>query len=274
MKNPVQLRNKKYSSYMAKKFFDKKYSEEYDKWLQSPYLGHLERMQKFFVSKILKFKKSDLVLDVGCGTGKYLLHIVSEGSKVVGADYSKDMIRATKKKVSKFRNKIHLVLADATNLPFKDNSFTKAISMNTIAYLTDDVKAISEIKRVIKETAVLDGINKTELRMVYPLITFINSLRAVLGKEPIGVYKNYYTVGSLREKVEKAGMRCSAEYGCGMTLPTLSKDVFGITIPSPFHILQVFPHPYKFIASLEKKYGDKFPIKYLGTHIMAEARKN
>ncbi len=274
MKNPAQLEGKKYNRYMSKKFFGSKYSVEYDKWLESPYLGHLEQMQKFFVSKILKFKKIDTVLDVGCGTGKYLLYIATKGPKVVGIDYSKEMIRATKNKISKFKNAIHLVLADSANLPFKDNSFTKAISINTIAYLVDDVKAISEINRVITTNAVLDGINKTELRMVYPLITFVNYIREVLGKAPLGVYRNYYTVGSLREKVEKAGMKFSAAYGCGITLPALSKDVFGVTIPSPFHILQIFPHPYRFLAFLEKNFGNKFPIRHLGTHIMVDARKN
>lgn len=275
MQNPAKLDSKKYTNLMSKKFFDKKYTLEYDKWLESPFLGHIERMQKFFVSKILNFKKNDRILDVGFGTGKYLLYMASHGIRVVGLDYSKEMVRTTKRKIANKKGlKINLVIGDATNLPFKSNAFTKAISINTLAYLVDDVQAISEIKRVITQNAVLDGINKTELRMIYPLISIINSARSLLGKEPIGVYKNYYTVGGLGKKIVKAGMKFSAAYGCGVTLPCLSKDVFGINLPSPFYVLQVFPYTYKLFAALEKKFGDKFPIKYLGTHIMAEARKN
>ena len=103
MQNPVQLENKKYSRYMSKRFFDRKYTAEYDKWLESPFLGHIERMQKFFVSKILKIKKKDRILDVGFGTGKYLIHMAGQGARVIGVDYSKEMARATKRKISNLK---------------------------------------------------------------------------------------------------------------------------------------------------------------------------
>lgn len=96
-----------------------------------------------------KLKPNQKVLDIGCGKG-FLLYDLSQTVKdldVYGIDISKYGIENSKEEI---RNK--LTVANATNLPFKDNYFDLIISINTLHNLPcyDLEKALKEIKRVGK----------------------------------------------------------------------------------------------------------------------------
>lgn len=61
------------------------------------YGGDLYRIE--LVSELLKKIKPETVLDVGCGTGKPMLRLLSEGHNVRGFDISPGMIEQAKKKL-------------------------------------------------------------------------------------------------------------------------------------------------------------------------------
>jgi SAM-dependent methyltransferase len=87
------------------------------------------------------------ILDVGCGKG-FMLHDLAElipGITVKGVDISKYAIENAIEDM-----KSHIQVADATHLPFPDNSFDVVISINTIHNLErkECAKALREIKRV------------------------------------------------------------------------------------------------------------------------------
>ena len=87
------------------------------------------------------------VLDVGCGKG-FMLHDMTElisGITVKGVDISEYAIENAIVDI-----KPHVRVANAKNLPFEDNSFDVAISINTVHNLEKDecAVALSEIERV------------------------------------------------------------------------------------------------------------------------------
>ena len=87
------------------------------------------------------------VLDVGCGKG-FMLHDMAgliPGITVKGVDISEYAILNTIADM-----KPHVKVADARDLPFADNSFDVAISINTIHNLDRDECAVAlrEIERV------------------------------------------------------------------------------------------------------------------------------
>lgn len=87
------------------------------------------------------------VLDVGCGKG-FMLHDLSElipGITVEGIDISRYAIENAIEDM-----KPHVQVANATYLPFPDNSFDVVISINTIHNLEREecCKALQEIERV------------------------------------------------------------------------------------------------------------------------------
>ena len=92
------------------------------------------------------------LLDVGCAKGfmLYDLKLKIPGLKIQGIDISKYAIENSKEDVRKY-----LSVANATNLPFPDNSFDVVISINTIHNLDEENcgKALKEISRVSKKNS-------------------------------------------------------------------------------------------------------------------------
>ena len=87
------------------------------------------------------------VLDIGCGKG-FMLHDLAElipGITVKGIDISQYAIENAIEDM-----KPHVQVANATHLPFPDNSFDGVISINTVHNLEREEcgKALREIERV------------------------------------------------------------------------------------------------------------------------------
>jgi len=91
------------------------------------------------------------VLDVGCGSGwatRLLAEQASEG-RVVGIDISDEMIHLARNLSSSFSN-AEFRVASAEKLPFKDNEFTHAFSMESLYYYSNMVAALREIHRALR----------------------------------------------------------------------------------------------------------------------------
>lgn len=103
------------------------------------------------ILNFLKTKTKDKnVLDVGCGTGKYSIELLKTAKSLIGVDKSKNQLEIAK---SKTKNKDCFVCADASNLPFKDNTFDVIISCWCVGTILDNQvqqKVLNEQKRVLK----------------------------------------------------------------------------------------------------------------------------
>jgi len=109
------------------------------------------------------------VLDVGCGKGfmLYDLKLAIPGIKIKGIDISE---YAIKNSIEEIKN--DLMVANASELPFEDNSFDVVISINTIHNLDIEKcgKALREIERVSKKNSFItvDAYrNKEEKKLMY-----------------------------------------------------------------------------------------------------------
>ena len=91
------------------------------------------------------------VLDVGCGSGwaTRLLAGQAISGQVTGIDISDEMIRLASESSAAFPN-ADFEVASAEQLPFPDNEFTHAFSMESLYYYTDISKAVGEIHRVLR----------------------------------------------------------------------------------------------------------------------------
>ena len=69
--------------------------------------------------------------------------------RVVGIDVSDEMVRVAREQSSDITN-VEFQVASAENLPFPDDTFTHAFSMESLYYYTDISKAVGEIARVLK----------------------------------------------------------------------------------------------------------------------------
>jgi len=90
------------------------------------------------------------ILDVGTGTGKQAFAFAKKGYDVIGIDLSEAMLKVANKK-NKYEN-VKFEVADATNLPFEDNSF----DVSCVSFALHDMpltireKALKEMVRVTK----------------------------------------------------------------------------------------------------------------------------
>jgi len=102
-------------------------------------------------------KKGSTVLEIGCGSGAYTLDMaraVGKDGIVYALDIQQSMLDHVDRKLSKEQNRdiknVKLVLGNAYELPFDDQSID-AISMITVLQeIPDKQKALAEMARVLK----------------------------------------------------------------------------------------------------------------------------
>lgn len=92
-----------------------------------------------------------IVLDAGCGTGKFLPILESTSAKYIGVDLSSSQLEKAKAKSKKESSLF--INASLASIPLEDNSIDLIIStwvLGTITDLTEREKCLTELKRVLK----------------------------------------------------------------------------------------------------------------------------
>jgi len=105
------------------------------------------------IAELAQLRGSDLVLDVGCGTGGTARHLAQQfGCKVVGIDLTSEYISAGIEltRLVGLSDRVDLRQASALDIPFADGSFdvvwTEHVQMN----IADKPRFYAEIARVLK----------------------------------------------------------------------------------------------------------------------------
>jgi ubiquinone/menaquinone biosynthesis C-methylase UbiE len=113
-----------------------------------------EQLKKLRIIKNnLEIKKSDKLLDVGCGTGFSLDYFDCE---TTGIDPSKELIK-------QYSGKSRMLLGKAEKLPFKDKSFDIVISITAIHNFKNIEKGLKEIQRDGKERFAFSILKKSKI---------------------------------------------------------------------------------------------------------------
>ncbi|MCX6180381.1 MAG: class I SAM-dependent methyltransferase [Bacteroidetes bacterium] len=122
--------------------FGKKVGEFMNKGNASTY----ERMKKH-----LALKGAPDLLEIGFGNGVTSKEIM-QNSNYSGLDYSQDMVNtAANLCASEIQNGAKLFCGDIHQMPFADKSFDIVLTINTIYFWDQPVKAVAELRRVTKE---------------------------------------------------------------------------------------------------------------------------
>lgn len=92
------------------------------------------------------------LLNVGCAHGPDFLPF-KDGFELWGLDFSTQMINLAKRYAAKFNFQVNLLVADATALPYKDDSFDWAIAIAVYHHIKGEKErqqALLELRRVLK----------------------------------------------------------------------------------------------------------------------------
>jgi len=142
---------------LVEKWYEKKSEEKvcyfdvrnfYGKWASDydSYPNIAIYLEEKFNKDILSVKDKD-VLDLGCGTGRYLLRL-AKNNRVVGVDFSKEMLGVAQKNLKKSKLDAELIAQDITK--YKSNKkFDLIISM----LVFDHLKDVSKLLKVIYESS-------------------------------------------------------------------------------------------------------------------------
>ncbi len=110
----------------------------------------LDRGRKALARKVCELNPQH-ILEIGVGTGLTLNHY-PKSATIVGVDISPEMLLKAKKKAESMREKnINLMLMDAENLDFPDNSFDCITLPYVLSVTPNPEKLVYEVCRVCKE---------------------------------------------------------------------------------------------------------------------------
>jgi len=101
-------------------------------------------------------RPGSVALDVCCGTGDLAFQLARlSGGAVLGADFSRPMVRRAAKKSRKLKRPPAFMEADAAKLPFPDNSLDAVTIGFGFRNLANYARGLQEMRRVLKRGGTL-----------------------------------------------------------------------------------------------------------------------
>lgn len=96
------------------------------------------------------------ILEIATGTGIAAIKLAEKGGIIDAIDFSSNMIDCARRKALEARiENIRFSVQSAYSLEFEDHRFDAAVCSNALHCMDDPEKALSEIRRVLKEQGLL-----------------------------------------------------------------------------------------------------------------------
>lgn len=207
----------------------------YDRQFQNKVGWYIDCSETFPLLELVQGLKDAKVLDVGCGTGRFLARFPAK-NMLLGVDLSESMLQVTKAKSARAT----LFAASAVELPFADASFDLVYSVRVIQHLRDQQRMIDEFFRVCKPggRVILVAYNTWSLLNLYKQIRmswvgrilnipfgFLLKERSFFGKWGFE-YDNYCSIPEIGVMMKTAGLQPSYSCGLSMGMPWLLQSFF------------------------------------------------
>lgn len=138
---------------------------------------------------------SGKVLEIGVGTGRNL-NFYSSHCSITGIDHSRKMLEVARKKARGMKN-VTLFLMNAENLGFQANNFDYVVTTFTLCSIPDSLKALKEMRRVLKPSGELIAIEYVHSSS--HLIALLEDLMNPVTFSLIGDNMNRKTIDDIKE---------------------------------------------------------------------------
>ncbi len=142
------------------------------------------------------FPTSQVVLEIGCGTGHFTRWLSKRGLRVIGLDRSPAMLAEMHHRCLD----IPAVLADAHSLPFPEGGVDVTVFVTTLEFLEDPVVALTEAVRISRQGVLVIALNR------WSLGSLSRRWGMQSGHSLLGQARDYSII-SLRKKMQKAAGR-------------------------------------------------------------------
>lgn len=165
---------------------------------------HTRRFQE--VRKLIEPTRGQ-VLDIGCADGTFSKVILdhSNALRFVGIDVLPRSISYAKRRFARSK-RMSFRVADAHELPFKDQSFDAIVCLEAMEHVEEPAKVISEMRRVLKNTGYIIVLVPSENFLfrfiVWPLWGF-----GWRGKIWKGTHLHQFTADQISTKIQNGGFK-------------------------------------------------------------------
>ena len=130
-----------------KNFWDRN-AGRYDRFMRKDRAAYEEMYE--LIRPLVRHK---IVLELATGTGVIAKHIVNAAAHIEATDASAEMIAEAKR--DNRSTKLHFSVQDMFRLPYAEESFDVVIVSNALHIVPQPEKALTEIRRVLKDDGVL-----------------------------------------------------------------------------------------------------------------------
>jgi SAM-dependent methyltransferase len=163
-----------------------------------------------------------VVLDAGCGMGRYVRVAAGAGARVVGLDLS-ESTRAARQLTAEFADRVLILRGDLLRTPLADGSFDQIYSIGVLDHTPDPRRAFLALARLLKPGG---RIAIWVYRKERPLLErIIDAHRAVSTRLPLGVVlglsRVMAPVGGIKRRLMASRNPIVARLGVALNVATI-----------------------------------------------------
>ena len=164
------------------KYFLRRYPE-LEGWLN--YKPVYEERYERFLMQLVKTDDGEIMLDNGCGNGRFSLAMAGEGAQVVSLDINKKMIETVNERRRRqgLVDKINPIRGDIQSLPFRDEVFDKVVVVHNLWYIPEYELAVMEMLRVVRAGG---EIIADQTNLLYPPF-LLGKIVGMIQKRPVAL---------------------------------------------------------------------------------------
>ena len=135
------------------------------KFLANYYDKVIHAQSNFMWSEVIDRVESDILLDVGGGTGRIIRQLSHKFKRPIICDFSLPML-----KIAKSKGHLNEICCNSEYLPFESNSKKIVIMVDTLHHLVEPKKTLFEILRVLTKDGVFileePNIEKWQIKII------------------------------------------------------------------------------------------------------------
>ncbi len=178
---------------------DERLRTEFNQWAEagrgdSMEAGHRPTGEQAFA--LMEIGPDSRILDLGCGNGwaSRTMALRAPAGRVVGIDIADQMVELARTESTAFDN-VEFQVASAEQLPFPDDEFTHAFSMESLYYYHDPLRAAREVRRVMSTGGIFAAV----------VDLFVENEPSLLWVEKLAVPVHALSIEQYREMWSAAG---------------------------------------------------------------------
>jgi SAM-dependent methyltransferase len=139
---------------------------------------YIDTLQKMTTQKALGQGKKEIIIDFGCGSGRFSDLLSEHCEFLVSLEITPQMLKIAKHACE--NSNIGFVLYDGLNLPLKGNKTDLLVSINVLQYIAEKVeleKILREIRKCLKpqgELICIEQVTKNKKRWQRDFKTYLN----------------------------------------------------------------------------------------------------